>query len=254
MFHPHCQQSKTRFKFLPMLHLTTAIALRQRQRVCKRSLVSLADASLACHPTDAQVLLVKGAVSDHRGVAGFFVPDTRSLFKQACPQAGSLVSQRFWTNQTAVVTKKELVWSASAARARDGRMVKGGTDKVAWFRTEARHSSSVWHCAGQGTLDVGSRAVNWGGGGSIEPPKTEGGGSGKRAQLTGPLISYYELWRQRRRKFFCALKMVNFFFTKYIPNDDFSEPPSRTDSKNPIFIFLSIVGSGSPPRPRGQSR
>ena len=32
-----------------------------------------------------------------------------------------------------------------------------------------------------------------GGGGSIEPPKT-GGGSGKRAQLTGPLISHYELW------------------------------------------------------------
>ena len=38
-----------------------------------------------------------------------------------------------------------------------------------------------------------------GAGGSIEPPET--GGFGKRAQLTGPLISYYELWRRRRRCF-----------------------------------------------------
>ena len=35
-------------------------------------------------------------------------------------------------------------------------------------------------------------------------------------------------------------------------NDDFSEPPRRTDSKNPIFISLPIFGSGSPPRPGGQ--
>ena len=49
---------------------------------------------------------------------------------------------------------------------------------------------------------------------SIEPPKM-GGGVGKRAQLTGPLIScynYYELWRQRRREVFWALKIILFFF------------------------------------------
>ena len=36
-----------------------------------------------------------------------------------------------------------------------------------------------------------------GGGGSKEPPKTGGGGFGKRAQLTGPFITYYEFWRRR---------------------------------------------------------
>ena len=36
-------------------------------------------------------------------------------------------------------------------------------------------------------------------GGSIGPPKT--GGFGKRPQLTGPLISCYELGRRRRRHF-----------------------------------------------------
>ena len=42
----------------------------------------------------------------------------------------------------------------------------------------------------------GSRAFNWGG--SIEPPTAGGEGwSWKRAQLTGPLISYYELWRRK---------------------------------------------------------
>ena len=41
-----------------------------------------------------------------------------------------------------------------------------------------------------------------GGGGSIEPPKTGGWVFGKRAQLAGPLISYYEFWCQRRQNFF----------------------------------------------------
>ena len=34
--------------------------------------------------------------------------------------------------------------------------------------------------------------------------------------------------------------MVNFFFTKYMANDDFLEPPRRADSKNPIFIFCRL--------------
>ena len=81
------------------------------------------------------------------------------------------------------------------------------------------------------------------GGGSIEPPKTGGGGSGKRAQLTGPFVSHYEHWRQRRRNFL-PLKMVKIFFTKYIANDDFSEPPRRADSENPIFSFCRFLGPG----------
>ena len=81
-------------------------------------------------------------------------------------------------------------------------------------------------------------------------PQNLGAGVGKRAQLTGPLLRYYEGWRQRRRIFFSALKMVNFFFTKYMANDDFSDPPQCADSKNPIFIFCRILG-GSPPGPGG---
>ena len=47
---------------------------------------------------------------------------------------------------------------------------------------------------------------------------------GKRAQLTRPLISCYELWRRRRRK------RSIFFFSKNMVNDAFSEPPQRADS------------------------
>ena len=95
----------------------------------------------------------------------------------------------------------------------------------------------------------------WGGGGGQQsPPKLGGGESGKRAQLTSPLISYYKLWRQRCQKFLCALKMVKFFSTKYMANDDFSETPRRADSKNRIFFFLPFFRSGSPPRPGVQSR
>ena len=49
--------------------------------------------------------------------------------------------------------------------------------------------------------------------------------------------------------FFWALKMVNFFFTKCMANDDFSEPPRHADSKNLIFIFFAVfwvrVSSGA---------
>ena len=68
------------------------------------------------------------------------------------------------------------------------------------------------------------------GGGSIEPPKTGGGGVEKRAELTGPLISYYELWPPNGPKKFLSIKSgQNFCFTKYMANDDFSEPPRRAD-------------------------
>ena len=34
--------------------------------------------------------------------------------------------------------------------------------------------------------------------------------------------------------------MVKIFFTKFMANDDFSEPPRRADSANPIFIFADF--------------
>ena len=38
--------------------------------------------------------------------------------------------------------------------------------------------------------------------------------------------------------------MFKIFFTKYMADDDFSEPPRRADSKNPIFIFCRFLGLG----------
>ena len=76
-------------------------------------------------------------------------------------------------------------------------------------------------------LPWGSRVFAWGGGGEFK----------KRAQLTGPLISYYELWRQRRRKIFRAMKMVNFF--------------SKHMAKYPLTVagpFGGSQGHRGPPR------
>eukprot|EP01006_Ploeotia_vitrea_P060151 TRINITY_DN75387_c0_g1_i1.p1 TRINITY_DN75387_c0_g1~~TRINITY_DN75387_c0_g1_i1.p1 ORF type:complete len:334 (-),score=16.20 TRINITY_DN75387_c0_g1_i1:17-1018(-) len=55
------------------------------------------------------VTLIKGAVSDKPGKATFFVPNTAKLFKQQCPQTGSLVSQDFWTGTINVQTREEVV-------------------------------------------------------------------------------------------------------------------------------------------------
>ena len=73
-----------------------------------------------------------------------------------------------------------------------------------------------------------------------------GGGGWKRAQLTGPLISYNGLWRQRQPEFFSALKISSIIFSaKYMANDDFSKTPRRADSTNLIFIFFCrILGPG----------
>ena len=46
--------------------------------------------------------------------------------------------------------------------------------------------------------------------------------SGTGAPLTGPCVSYYEARRRSRRKYVWALKTSNFFFTKYVANDDLS--------------------------------
>ena len=45
-------------------------------------------------------------------------------------------------------------------------------------------------------------------------------------------------------KFFLNINNGQFFFTKYMANDDFSEPPRHADPKNPIFIFSRFLGPG----------
>ena len=44
--------------------------------------------------------------------------------------------------------------------------------------------------------------------------------------------------------FFLSIENGPIFFTKYLANDDFSEPPRRADSKNPIFTFCRFLGPG----------
>ena len=44
--------------------------------------------------------------------------------------------------------------------------------------------------------------------------------------------------------FLSTTKKLVDFFTKYMANDDFSEPPRRADSKNPIFSFSRFFGLG----------
>ena len=44
--------------------------------------------------------------------------------------------------------------------------------------------------------------------------------------------------------FFEGYEWSNFFFTKYMANHDFSEPPWCADSKTPIFIFSRFLGLG----------
>ena len=41
-----------------------------------------------------------------------------------------------------------------------------------------------------------------------------------------------------------STKIGHFFSTKYMANDDFSDPPQRADSKNPIFFFSRFLGLG----------
>ena len=45
-------------------------------------------------------------------------------------------------------------------------------------------------------------------------------------------------------EFFLRIKNGQFFFTKYMANDDFPEPPRHADSKTPIFIFCQFLGLG----------
>ena len=80
-------------------------------------------------------------------------------------------------------------------------------------------------------------------GGSIELPKTGGGGgSGKRAQLTGLLIGCYELWRQRHRNFF--LKMVKQFSPNIWQMMTFLNPLDALIPKPPISSFCQFLGLG----------
>ena len=84
-------------------------------------------------------------------------------------------------------------------------------------------------------------------GGSIDPPTT-GGRGGERAQLTGLLISYYELWR----RIFLSIENGQKNFPKIYGKKMmvFLKPPRRADSKHPRFQFLPNFESGSPLGPR----
>ena len=63
--------------------------------------------------------------------------------------------------------------------------------------------------------------------------------------MTGTINQLLWTLAPKALKFFLSIKSGRSFPpTKYMANDDFSEPPRRTDSKNPIFIFCRILGLG----------
>ena len=121
------------------------------------------------------------------------------------------VRWRRWTRQVTRLSAHKMP-VVSAALQRDGAVSVSGPR----LRGAERHGTAVGRPYARPDQLWGSRAFT-GGGRSIEPPKT-GGVSGKRAQSTGPLISYYELWRQRRRNFFPAFTTAFFFLFFFPPN------------------------------------
>ena len=88
----------------------------------------------------------------------------------------------------------------------------------------------ICHAGGLDEREGSGRAcrvfTSGGGGGSIEPPKT-GGGFEKRAQLTGTINQSLRSRAPKAPKIFLSIKIGRFFFTKYMANDDFSEPSTR---------------------------
>ena len=73
-----------------------------------------------------------------------------------------------------------------------------------------------------------------GGGGNRAPKIGVGMGGGK-----GSIDRHHSLVSMNS-----GIQNGQFFFTKYMASDDFSEPPRHADSKNPIFMifFLPIFG------------
>ena len=69
----------------------------------------------------------------------------------------------------------------------------------------------------QGPALLACRVFTSGGGGvNRAPPKLGWGGSGKGLNGQAPLISHYEVRRQRRRKIFSSTKIGRFFFSPNI--------------------------------------
>ena len=80
----------------------------------------------------------------------------------------------------------------------------------------------------------GSRVFNFGGGGVRE----KGSIDRTISQLLWTLAP--KAWKI----LLSIRKWSSFFPTKYMANDEFSEPPRRADSNNAIFIFCRILGPG----------
>ena len=84
-----------------------------------------------------------------------------------------------------------------------------------------------------------------GGGGQLSPPPPKSwGGSGKGLNWQERESVILNSGAEGTESFFCIENGQKYFFLKYMANDEFSEPPRRADSKNPIFIFCRIFGPG----------
>ena len=78
-----------------------------------------------------------------------------------------------------------------------------------------------------------------GGGGSIGAPQNWGG-VWEKGSIDRSLISYYELWRRRRRNFFLSIKNGQFFSPNLWPVMDFLNPLDALFRKIPFSFFADF--------------
>ena len=120
--------------------------------------------------------------------------------------------------------------------------MQGGPGWGAGAGRAGEDQGGLWENQGGCGEGLGGRAFNWGGRGSIEPPgcppPPQKGSTDGPPKLLLRLTPGSWRWPRPEIQFFSPLKMVSFFPTKYMTNDDFPEPPQPDDSKNLFFILL----------------
>ena len=80
-------------------------------------------------------------------------------------------------------------------------------------------------------------------GGLIDPPKT-GGGVQEKGSIDRTIQQLFMNSGAKGAEIFESISNGQFLFTKYMANDDISEPPRCAASKNLIFFFCRVLGLG----------
>ena len=90
----------------------------------------------------------------------------------------------------------------------------------------------------------GAERLSIGGGGNRAPQNGGGGGVWEKGSIDRTINQLRGNLALKAPKIFWRIKNGQIFCPKYTASDDFSEPPRRTDSKNPIFILCRFLGLG----------